>query len=62
MMGKKISGFKLDSLQRMQYTKDAHNMTFLHHIERLVRLGFLASIDFNPKFPYAKRQLIVSQA
>jgi len=37
---KQASGFKLHSLSRMAGVKDEHNISFLHHVEKVVRIAF----------------------
>jgi cytokinesis protein len=37
---KQASGFKLQSLQRMVGVKDEHNISFLHHVEKVIRTTF----------------------
>jgi len=37
---KQASGFKLQSLARMIGVKDEHNVSFLHHVEKVVRTAF----------------------
>ena len=37
---KQASGFKLQSLARMIGVKDEHNVSFLHHVERVTRTAF----------------------
>jgi cytokinesis protein len=37
---KQASGFKLQSLSRMIGVKDEHNVSFLHHVERVTRTAF----------------------
>jgi cytokinesis protein len=37
---KQASGFKLQSLQRMVGVKDEHNISFLHHVEKVIRTAF----------------------
>jgi cytokinesis protein len=37
---KQASGFKLQSLARMAGVKDEHNISFLHHVERVIRTAF----------------------
>jgi cytokinesis protein len=37
---KQASGFKLQSLSRMAGVKDEHNISFLHHVEKVVRIAF----------------------
>jgi cytokinesis protein len=37
---KQASGFKLQSLSRMAGVKDEHNISFLHHVEKVIRSAF----------------------
>jgi cytokinesis protein len=37
---KQASGFKLQSLARMAGVKDEHNISFLHHVEKVTRIAF----------------------
>ncbi len=37
---KQATGFKLQSLSRMAGVKDEHNISFLHHVEKVVRIAF----------------------
>jgi len=37
---KQASGFKLQSLSRMAGVKDEQNISFLHHVEKVVRTAF----------------------
>ena len=37
---KQASGFKLNSLARMAGVKDEHNISFLNHVEKVVRTAF----------------------
>jgi Formin Homology 2 Domain len=43
---KQASGFKLQSLARMAGVKDEHNVSFLHHVEKVVRTAFPALETF----------------
>ena len=52
--GRQATGFKLDSLQRMQLMKDERNMTFLHQVERIVRRGFPEIEQFLTEFATCK--------
>ena len=37
---KQASGFKIQSLARMAGVKDEHNISFLHHVEKVTRVAF----------------------
>lgn len=37
---KQATGFKLQSLSRMSGVKDEHNISFLHHVEKVTRIAF----------------------